>query len=140
MNKRVYERNINYYETDQMQVVHHSNYIRYFEEARISYLNDCGLPYAQMEEMGVMIPVLSVDAEYKTMTRFGDTIEIELGFTSYDGLRFTVSYVIRDKESGEVRCTGNSKHCFLKKDGKPVMVRKKFPKIHEVMMRECDMD
>lgn len=45
-----YIRNVAYYETDQMGIVHHSNYIRWFEEARIDFLAQIGLPYSKMEE------------------------------------------------------------------------------------------
>ncbi len=52
MNYQPYERTTNYYETDQMAIIHHSNYIRYMEEARIDYLNQMGLPYKYIEEQG----------------------------------------------------------------------------------------
>ena len=57
----IYRRKALYYETDQMKIVHHSNYIRWFEEVRTEYLESRGFPYAKMDELGVMIPVLSVD-------------------------------------------------------------------------------
>ena len=49
----IFERKINYYETDKMGVVHHSNYIRFFEEARCSFLEASGLPYDMLEEKGI---------------------------------------------------------------------------------------
>ena len=57
---------VQYYETDRMGIVHHSNYIRYFETARTEFIRKEGLPYETIEEMGVLIPVLAVSAEYKT--------------------------------------------------------------------------
>ena len=60
-----FERTAKYYETDQMGIVHHSNYIRWFEEARIELMNYVGLPYRQMEENGILIPVLGVTCNYK---------------------------------------------------------------------------
>lgn len=53
-----FERKANYYETDQMGIVHHSNYIRWFEEARLEMLRAMGLPYKKMEDNGILIPVL----------------------------------------------------------------------------------
>ena len=52
---------VQYYETDQMGVVHHSNYIRWFEEARAEWMEAVGLPYAQLEAEGIASPVLSGD-------------------------------------------------------------------------------
>ena len=57
-----YRHRVQYYETDQMKVVHHSNYIRWFEEARTDFLEKSGFSYAWMEEQGIIIPVLSVSA------------------------------------------------------------------------------
>ena len=60
-----YTRPIQYYETDRMGVVHHSNYIRWMEEARVDFMNQCGLPYAKLEQRGIMMPVLSASCQYK---------------------------------------------------------------------------
>ena len=56
---------VRYYETDQMGIVHHSNYIRYFECGRVAMLKDLGLPVEKLEEAGVMLPVVSVECRYK---------------------------------------------------------------------------
>ena len=56
---------VQYYETDSMGIVHHSNYIRYFETARTEFIRQRELPYNRIEELGVYIPVLAVKAEYK---------------------------------------------------------------------------
>ena len=52
-----YIRKVQYYETDRMGIVHHSNYIRWFEEARIFYMEKMGYSYSEMEKTGIMIPV-----------------------------------------------------------------------------------
>ena len=67
---------IRYYETDLMGIVHHSNYIRYFEYGRIKMLEDIGLPISEIEGKGVMLPVVSTFCTYKTPSRMGDTIRI----------------------------------------------------------------
>ena len=55
-----YEHHAKYYETDQMGIIHHSNYIRWMEEARIAYMDELGFPYKKVEEAGIISPVLSV--------------------------------------------------------------------------------
>ena len=60
-----YDRVVKYYETDRMGVVHHSNYIRWFEEARVEFMRDIGLPYSHMEDEGIMVPVVTVECKYK---------------------------------------------------------------------------
>lgn len=67
---------VRYYETDQMGIVHHSNYIRYFECGRTHMLKNAGLPIEKIEEAGVMLPVVSVECRYRTPARLGDTLKV----------------------------------------------------------------
>ncbi len=67
---------VRYYETDQMGIVHHSNYVRYFECGRTDMLKKVGLPIEKIEEAGVMLPVVSVECRYKTPAVLGDTLRI----------------------------------------------------------------
>ena len=67
---------VRYYETDQMGIVHHSNYIRYFECGRSDMMQKNGLPIEVIEKEGVMLPVISVEARYKMPAKMGDTIRI----------------------------------------------------------------
>ena len=67
-----YEREINYYETDKMGIVHHSNYIRFLEEARCRWLRELGISMEILEEKGYTIPTLEVNCQYKTHVTSGD--------------------------------------------------------------------
>lgn len=73
---KYYERKINYYETDKMAVVHHSNYARYLEECRVDMMRYYDLPLEMFEEMGYVIPVLELHGEFKESVKFGETIKI----------------------------------------------------------------
>lgn len=127
-----YEHKVQYYETDQMGIVHHSNYIRWFEEARSYILEKIGFGYKEMEEWGIVSPVLAVSAEYKTMTHYSDVVVIQAKVTYYNGIKLVLSYVVSDKATGQVRCTGESKHCFLNAEGRPISLKRSFPKIHKL--------
>ncbi len=131
----IYVRRAQYYETDQMGVVHHSNYIRWFEEARVAFLEEAGAGYREMEAEGIVSPVVSVSCKYRSMVRFSDTVLISLRIASYNGVKLFLSYEVRDKETGTLRCTGESSHCFLGPDGRPVSLKKTYPKYHEVFMK-----
>ena len=109
----LYEHKVQYYETDKMDCVHHSNYIRWFEEARTYLMDQGGFGYAQMEALGVMSPVLKAQAEYRTMARYGETVVIETCAEGYTGTRIAFTYIVRDKETGAPRCQGRTEHCFL---------------------------
>lgn len=70
------ELDIRYYETDQMGIVHHSNYIRFFECGRSDMLVKAGLPIEEIEKAGVMLPVVSVECHYRHPAYMGDRIRI----------------------------------------------------------------
>lgn len=130
-----YEHKTQYYETDQMGIIHHSNYIRWFEEARIDFMEQCGFTYEQMEKDGLISPVLSVSCEYKSMTYFGDIVEIETDILKYNGIKLELSYTIRDKKTGEIRCTGKSSHCFLDRNKNVVSLKRGWDKYHQGFLK-----
>ncbi len=126
-----YERKAYFYETDKMGIVHHSNYIRWFEEARIHFLNEAGYPYAKMEEQGVMIPVLSARADYKNAVRFDETVLIVLKVEEFNGFKMRITYRVIGKENGELKATGETSHFFTDMSLKPIRTKKNFPEIYK---------
>ena len=76
MIKSELELDVRYYETDQMGIVHHSNYIRYFECGRSDMMEKAGLPISKVEEAGVVLPVVSVECRYRMPAKMGDKIRI----------------------------------------------------------------
>lgn len=127
----IYERKINYYETDKMGVVHHSNYIRFLEEARCYWMEKIGIPFSALEEKGVTIPVLGVNVEYKHHVTYDDTILIKVIIKEFSGVRMTVSYDVRDKKTGEKVIEAETKHCFTNKELRPVSLKKYEPEFDE---------
>lgn len=124
---------VQYYETDQMGVAHHSNYIRWYEEARTKLFEEIGLGYKGLEAGGIISPVVGLSAKYKTMARYCDTVVIRAEIVKYSGVRFFVEYTIYDKKTQEVRCTGTSEHCFIDPEGKILSLKKSYPTIHEAL-------
>ena len=74
----MYQHIVQYYETDKMGITHHSNYIRWMEEARVDFLEKTGWSYAKLEEEGIVSPVTAVECKYRQSTTFPDTIDIEV--------------------------------------------------------------
>ena len=127
-----YKHKVQYYETDKMGIVHHSNYIRWFEEARVDFLDQAGMGYGLMEERGLICPVVSVSCKYQGMTRFGETVRIYPRVEKFNGVRLVISYEVRDDATGELRCTGNSSHCYLNEKGSPVHLKKAYPEFYDL--------
>ena len=136
--KFIFERKINYYETDRMGVVHHSNYIRYLEEARCSWLEYLEMPFSLLEENDITIPVLGVNCTYKYHVTFGDIIRIHMDIKEYNGIRMTVSYQVEDKNTGKTVLLAETKHCFTNKNLKPINLKKYAPDFSYKFERECN--
>ena len=95
-----YIRKVNYYETDKMGITHHSNYIRWMEEARMDFLKSIGFGMKKLEEDEVTSPVVSIECQYKNPTTFDDEIEIEVCLKKYTGVKLELVYIMRNKETG----------------------------------------
>ena len=135
----VYERIINYYETDRMGVVHHSNYIRFLEEARSRWLEKLDISMEKLESLGYTIPTLEVNCKYKTHVTSGDTIIIKPRISEYNGVRMKVSYEVINKKTEEVVIEAWTKHCFTNTKIKPINMKKNnehINKIFEDLLKE----
>lgn len=117
---------VRYYETDQMGIVHHSNYIRYFECGRHQFLIDVGLPIMKIEEMGVVMPVVSVECRYKTPAKMGDVLRVVSRIEKEPMARVEVLTDIFNQK-GEKVCDGKVVLGFLNKaTGRPTRAPKYF--------------
>lgn len=129
MEYKPYSRRVHYYETDQMGIVHHSNYIRWFEEARLDFMDQLGVSYPELEQQGVIIPVVDVQCAYRVSARYGDTVQIIPVLTKYTGVRMCFTYEVRFTD-GTLCAEGSSSHCFVDTAHKPISIKRKVPKLH----------
>ncbi|MBQ6134205.1 MAG: acyl-CoA thioesterase [Lachnospiraceae bacterium] len=132
----MYRHRVQYYETDRMGITHHSNYIRWMEEARADFLEKKGWPYERIEEEGIISPVISVDCRYKKPTTFADEVDIEVSVLEFNGVKLKIGYVMKLGE--ETVCEGESMHCFLNKEGKPVKLSKVLPDFHDMFQNSIE--
>ena len=128
---KVYQHKVQYYETDQMGFVHHSNYIRWFEEARDDFFNQTDAPYKVTESKGILSPVISVNCKYIKSCYYGELINIYVTLVKYGNVKFTVGYKVVGAENGELKAEGETEHCFLSTEGKVVSMKRVWPEMHE---------
>ena len=130
---KAYQHKVQYYETDRMGIVHHSNYVRWMEEARMDCLRQLGCSYEKLEEMGIISPVTSVECKYKLTTTFAEVIDIEVEVAEFKGVKLKLKYVMRRGE--DIVFEGYSEHCFLDKDGKIISLKKTNPDVYEKLAK-----
>lgn len=133
-----YERKVYYYETDKMGVMHHSNYIRLFEEARVAFLENAGLPYSSLEACGLMSPVISVQCRYMSPLSFDEKFVVETQIDSFNGFRFEITYKIKSRTSDKLCAEGNSQHCFTDKAMKPIRIKNNYREIYDLFESCCN--
>lgn len=123
---------VQYYETDKMGITHHSNYVRWMEEARVDFFDKIGWNYAKLEKSGIFSPVISVNCKYKISTTFGENIEISVDVAEYNGVKLTLKYLMTNSKE-KIVCEGTSEHCFINDKGKLIKIKKEYPKLHETL-------
>ena len=133
-----YVRKINYYETDKMGITHHSNYVRFMEEARIDYLEQIGCGYADWERDGIISPVIGIECEYKRPTTFNDELRIRVEIAEYKRLKLTVAYTGYNAKTDEPVFVGKSHHCFVNAEGKPILLSRLHPEYDRILAEELN--
>ena len=93
---------VEYHHTDQMGIVHHSNYIKFFEAARTEWLRAAGLSYAEMERRGVMMPIVDVAVKYRQPAYYDEILSITVLVDELPMARMTFRYEIRGEDGRDV--------------------------------------
>ena len=130
-----YNRRVKYYETDRMGVVHHSNYLRLLEDARMDWLGDNLITYSELERSGVIIPCVSASGEFLNYLRYDDPFKVVMRLTGFKGVKMSFAYEIINTDTNELCYKGVSSH-FFAKDGsyKPYLsFRIQFPELYQKM-------
>ena len=139
MSDFVYEHRVKYYETDKMGLTHHSNYIRFMEEARVELLRSWGIDWAALEKEGILSAVTAVSGSYKNPSGFDDVLRIRVWLEEYTGIRMIFRYEM-SKEDGSAVFEGTSEHCFLNEEGHPLRLKKLRPELHELLQEKRKED
>ena len=135
MEVNAYIRKINYYETDKMGITHHSNYVRFMEEARINFLDQIGFGFENWEKDGIISPVIGIECDYKRPTTFGDELRIQVGIVEYKRIKLSLSYTMINTKTEEIVCVGKSHHCFMNATGRVIALTGRYPKYDELLKR-----
>lgn len=124
MQIKPYSRRINYYETDMMSIVHHSNYIRFFEEARCDFMEQIGCNVRALEDKGVSIAVVDAYAKYIVPLKFDDKVYITTKLTKMSAAKMEFEYEIRFADTDVLATVGKTSHCCVNRSNKPMPIKK----------------
>jgi acyl-CoA thioester hydrolase len=113
---------VRFVETDAMGIVHHSNYLAYFEETRVSYLRAIGHPFTEWRDAGLESPVLESFVQYRQPLEFDDEITVHLRLADVTRATFQMAYLITVDDGAGVarpRATGVTVHGCVTTTGRP---------------------
>ena len=129
----IYQHEVKYYECDRMGITHHSNYIRFMEEARVDFLDKMGYGFEKIEADGVFSPVVAVQCNFKSPTTFKDVIDIEVSIGKVSEMKFEFNYTMRSGD--KLVCIGQSTHCFTE-NGRPVAISRRLPELYQAIQSQ----
>lgn len=121
-----------YADTDRSQVVYHSNYLRYFEFGRASLMRDAAYSYREIEESGFVYPIISTAVDYYRPLRYDEQMFIHTRPSEIERVKLRFDYVITHSPSGDIVCTGFTRHCAINAKGTPVAVDPKTVHLWEI--------
>jgi len=117
---------VRYAETDAMGIVHHANYIVWFEEARSAFMRAIGTSYTAFEEDGVQLAVSEVQARYLNPTRYDRLITVRCWIDRLQSRKVQFGYTVLDTKSEQVLVTGYTEHICITPEGRVVRIPKKW--------------
>ena len=126
-----YIHKVQYYETDKMQITHHSNYSRFMEEARVDLLERIGYSYDRMEKEGILSVVVRISCDFKKPTHYADLINIKVSVLELTGVRIKFGYTM--KVNDEIVCIATSEHCCLNREGKIASLKRENAELYELL-------
>ncbi|MFY0521932.1 acyl-CoA thioesterase [Archangium gephyra] len=122
-----------YGDTDQMGVVYHANYFRYFEFSRMELIRARGSSYREMEREGLALPVVEATASYKSPARYEDMLLVRPRVSEVKRVSLTFTYeIFREGGPDTPLCTGRTVHACVNREGKPTRLPDTFVRLlHE---------
>ena len=118
---------VHFYDTDLMGVVHHSNYIRWFETGRVEFLRKIGIDLNEMMSEGIVFPIVEISAKYHSPTKFDDELELEIIPVALTKVKWEFEYKIRKVGEEKILVEGFSRNVFTDlKTGKIIRLPEKY--------------
>lgn len=124
---------VRYEETDQMGVVYHGNYFTWFDIGRTEFFRKLNIVYGQLEEEGILLPVIEANCEYIKPAKYDDEIIICTKLVKLKGVRLEFEYTLYRKKDNTLIAKGRTIHAFVDKNLKPINFKKRYREIWDLL-------
>jgi acyl-CoA thioester hydrolase len=123
---------VRYAETDQMGVVHHSNYYVYFEAAREDFIAGAGIRYKEMEDLGIMMPLVETQCKYIEGAKYDEMLIVETSLEELSPAKINLQYTVIREIDGKILAKGKTILAFVDKESFKVLnLKRRFPEVWE---------
>lgn len=130
---------VRYAETDRMGIVHHRNYLVWYEEARTEFSRVLGVPYAEIEGMGVVSPLLECGCKYHSSCTYGDELEVECRLVKNTPIQFEYRYRVFKKGEEKPINTGFTRHAWVDAATfRPARLDRRLPQVYQALAQSCE--
>jgi len=126
---------VRYAETDQMGIVHHSNYPVWFEAGRTDFIRKLGMPYSAIEEEGILLPLIRLECNYKGFAKYEDEITVKTSIKKITYTRIIFYYEIYKNNEEKPITTGETEHAWTTRNMKPLNLKKHSSHIYDLLSR-----
>lgn len=125
---------VRYAETDQMGIAHHSNYPIWYEVARTDLIKQMGMTYSEMEQQGLLMPLLELQCKYISAAYYEDSLVVEAVMTKLSGVKLEIEYAVYRESDETLLNVGKTVHALVGRDLKPVNIRKEYPELYQKLI------
>lgn len=122
-----------YAETDQMGIVHHSNYAVWFEAGRTDFLKSAGVSNSSIEAKGILLPLYEMNCKFISPAKYEDEVEVITNIKSISRVRISFAYKVVNANTGKLLATGETMHAWTDKALKPMNAEITIPEVYSVL-------
>jgi acyl-CoA thioester hydrolase len=122
-----------YAETDQMGIVHHSNYAIWFEAGRTDFLKNAGVSNSSIEAKGILLPLYEMNCKFIAPAKYEDEVAVITNIKSISKVRISFTYKVMNANTGKLLATGETMHAWTDKALKPMNAEKTIPEVYSVL-------
>ncbi|NBI28281.1 acyl-CoA thioesterase [Chengkuizengella marina] len=129
---------VRYQETDQMGVVHHGNYLNWFEIGRTEYVREMGYSYSEIEKLGLYLPVVDVQMSFRKPAKYDDVIDIYTKVVEFTNKK--IIFEVEVKKGDDLLVTGKTVHVWLNAEWRTVRLDEVAPELYERLTKGAVID
>lgn len=131
---------VRYAETDQMGIAHHANYPIWFEAGRTDFIKSVGITYTDLENKGVLLPLVELNCRYLSPAKYEDALLIESYLMCMSRVKLVMGYRVVRQKDNRLLATGSTTHGIVGKDLRPLRFERLYPELYQAFVQAVETE